>query len=124
MLLGDFYTINSKEIISGTSFSSAISINKNHDVFNGHFPGNPIVPGVCMLQIVKDLIEIHFQKQVRLQSISNVKFTAVINPAQHHNLDVLVSYENIENNSYKINSTISSKEVVFLKIINAVYFSP
>lgn len=123
MLRDDFYIIQSKKIISESSFSATISIHADHPVFEGHFPGNPVVPGVCMLQIVKDLVEIHLQKKLQLQNISNVKFTAVVNPLQHQQLDVHVSYENIENNSYKINSTISSEEIVFLKIINAVYFS-
>jgi len=122
MLRNDFYTIISTNNINENSFSTAVSINENHDIFNGHFPQNPVVPGVCMLQMVKDLMEDKLQKPIQLQSIGNVKFTAIVNPTQNPELDIKISYESTDGKSYKINSIISSKEVVFLKIINAIYF--
>ena len=122
MLRNDFYTILSKNVINENSFSATISINEKHDIFNGHFPQNPVVPGVCMLQMVKDLLEDELQKTVQLKSIGNVKFTAVVNPTQNPTLDIKITYELTDGKSYKINSIISSKEVVFLKIVNAIYF--
>lgn len=122
MLRNDFYTILSKNTISENSFSATISINEKHDIFNGHFPQNPVVPGVCMLQMVKDLLEDELQKTVHLKSIGNVKFTAVVNPTQNPTLDIKITYELTDGKSYKINSIISSKEVVFLKVVNAIYF--
>jgi len=122
MLRNDFYTILSKNVINENSFSATISINEKHDIFNGHFPQNPVVPGVCMLQMVKDLLEDELQKTVQLKNIGNVKFTAVVNPTQNPTLDIKITYELTDGKSYKINSIISSKEVVFLKIVNAIYF--
>lgn len=121
MLRNDFYTILSKKKSSENTFSATIVINENHAIFEGHFPQNPVVPGVCMLQMVKDLMEDELHKSIQLQSIGNVKFTAVVNPAQNPELDIKISYELSDGKSYKINSIISSKEVVFLKIVNAVY---
>jgi len=37
--------------------SAVLDINKDCDIFNGHFPGHPVVPGACMLQIVKEVLE-------------------------------------------------------------------
>ena len=37
--------------------NAVIELNKDHDIFKGHFPGNPVMPGVCMLQIIKELTE-------------------------------------------------------------------
>ena len=122
MLRNDFYTILSKNVINENSFSATISINEKHDIFNGHFPQNPVVPGVCMLQMVKDLLEDELQETVQLKSIGNVKFTAVVNPTENPTLDIKITYELTDGKSYKINSIISSKEVVFLKIVNAIYF--
>lgn len=123
MILHDFYTIVTKNKIDETSFSSTITINEKHDIFNGHFPQNPVVPGVCLLQIVKDLVEDKLQTPVQLKNIANVKFTAIVNPTQNPNLDIKINIEKTETKTYKVNSIISSKEVVFLKIINAIYFN-
>lgn len=121
MLLNDFYTVLSKNKISENTFSATISINDKHAIFDGHFPQNPVVPGVCLLQMVKDLMEDELHKPIQLQRIGNVKFTAVVNPSQNPELDIKITYEITDSKSYKINSIISSKEVVFLKIVNAIY---
>lgn len=121
MLRNNFYTILSKDYISENSFSATVTINEHHDIFNGHFPQNPVVPGVCMLQMVKDMLEDELQKPVQLKNIGNVKFTAVVNPVQNPELNIKITYEHSNNKTYKINSIISSKEVVFLKIVNAIY---
>ena len=37
--------------------SAQIKLNPKHEIFKGHFPGKPIMPGVCMIQIIKELTE-------------------------------------------------------------------
>ena len=49
-------------------------------VFKGHFPGQPVVPGVCMMYIVKDLLEQEFAAPILLQTASQVKFLQLITP--------------------------------------------
>jgi 3-hydroxymyristoyl/3-hydroxydecanoyl-(acyl carrier protein) dehydratase len=39
------------------SISAVLDINRDCEIFKGHFPGQPIAPGACMLQIVKDILE-------------------------------------------------------------------
>jgi len=57
MLLHDFYKIISLEKTAESKYLAMILINEEHEVFQGHFPGNPIMPGVCMMQIIKELTE-------------------------------------------------------------------
>jgi len=53
MLLQNFYKIkDSKTTEKGFIYS--ININEKHEVFKGHFPDNPVVPGVCLIQIMKN----------------------------------------------------------------------
>ncbi|WP_294281533.1 3-hydroxyacyl-ACP dehydratase [uncultured Chryseobacterium sp.] len=79
-ILTDFYTIQSTERTDNGNFTARIILNKDHDIFKGHFPGNPVTPGVCMMQIVKELTEECTGSQLFLKSASNVKFMAIINP--------------------------------------------
>ncbi|MBK7691597.1 MAG: hypothetical protein IPJ31_10925 [Bacteroidetes bacterium] len=30
-----------------------ITINANHAILKGHFPGHPVVPSVCMMEMIK-----------------------------------------------------------------------
>ncbi|MFN8283430.1 MAG: hypothetical protein U0U67_09470 [Chitinophagales bacterium] len=121
MLRDSFYSIVSQEALNDTSSLTKVSINATHPVFEGHFPEQPVVPGVCMLQMVKDIVSDKVQRVVQLQSIGNVKFTSVVIPQQHPELDITIKYESSDDHSIKISSTISADETVFLKISSAVY---
>lgn len=79
MLLKDFYKITSLDK-NENHHQAIIVVNEKHEVFKGHFPGNPIMPGVCMMQIIKELTEQVTDCQLILQTLSNVKFMALINP--------------------------------------------
>jgi 3-hydroxyacyl-[acyl-carrier-protein] dehydratase len=55
-------------------------LDATHFIYQAHFPGNPITPGVCIIQIAKELMEEHYQQQFRIQKVLNVKFLNVISP--------------------------------------------
>ncbi len=56
MLLKDLYKIKSFTYADG-KVNTEVIINKDHEIFTGHFPDNPVMPGVCMIQIIKELTE-------------------------------------------------------------------
>jgi len=55
-------------------------MNRDHPIFEGHFPGNPILPGVCTVQIVKELLEMEVKKELMLKKAGNIKYLGFINP--------------------------------------------
>ncbi|MCM4169023.1 hypothetical protein KCTC52924_00213 [Arenibacter antarcticus] len=79
MLIEGLYTT---EIFNKTErgITAQIKINPRHPIFDGHFPGKPVMPGVCMIQIIKELTERALEKELFLSIASNVKFMAIINP--------------------------------------------
>lgn len=60
--------------------SATISYDAAHPVFEGHFPGNPIVPGVCTLNMISDLVRMHVGENYVIKDASNVKFLQLIRP--------------------------------------------
>ncbi|MCF6223044.1 MAG: 3-hydroxyacyl-ACP dehydratase [Flavobacteriaceae bacterium] len=81
MILENFYTINSKQISEDhINHLYEILINNKHDIFKGHFPDNPVMPGVCMMQIIKEITESVIGKKLFMEKCSNVKFLTIINP--------------------------------------------
>ena len=91
-LLNSLYHILSKDM-SELSFSYDIHLDATHFIYQAHFPGNPITPGVCIIQIAKELMEEHFQRQLRIQKVQNVKFLNVISPIETP--DIVCSYTKI-----------------------------
>jgi 3-hydroxyacyl-[acyl-carrier-protein] dehydratase len=79
MLKDDFFTISflQKE---NNSFKIMLELNAMHKIFEGHFPGKPVVPGACMLQIVKEVTEIILHKKIQLLRADTLKFLQLINP--------------------------------------------
>jgi 3-hydroxyacyl-[acyl-carrier-protein] dehydratase len=76
----NFYTTSALEKGEG-SLTCTIHYNAAHRIFEGHFPGNPIVPGVCTIAIVKELLEEAITQKLLLASAPTVKFLGLINPS-------------------------------------------
>jgi len=102
MLLEDFYTVQSIEQKDGQNYDVWILVNEKHAVFKGHFPGNPIMPGVCMMQIIKEVTEQLTNCKLLMQSVSNVKFMALINPDVTPKLRLELSIVPAEDNLIKV----------------------
>jgi len=80
MLQNKFY--HATPAISNGEVLATITFQKEHPIFSGHFPGHPVVPGVCMIQIVRELLEDTFQSNLTIRSGDNIKFLSVINPIE------------------------------------------
>ncbi|WBX99298.1 3-hydroxyacyl-ACP dehydratase [Chryseobacterium gambrini] len=114
-ILTDFYTLQSYEKTESGSFTAQISLNKDHDIFKGHFPGNPVTPGVCMMQIVKELTEEFTGSSLFLKTASNVKFMAIINPFETPDLKIQLDITENEGD-VKVKNTTSFGETIALKM--------
>lgn len=115
MLLKDFYKINNVSVVENIA-TAKITINKDHEVFKGHFPGNPVTPGVCMMQIIKELTEQIVNKNLFMESSSNVKFMAIINPEKTPDLVLELEITETEN-GYKVKNSTTFDDTVALKLI-------
>lgn len=87
MLLNDFYTIESFEQ-QDKQVDAVIKIDKTHEIFKGHFPTKPVTPGVCIIQIVKELAEKALDERLFMQKASNIKFKSLINPEENDTLNM------------------------------------
>ena len=112
-LLHDFYSITSFSV-QDQKVSASIVINKDHAVFEGHFPNRPVTPGVCMMQIIKELTEKWASDTLVLKKARNVKFMAIINPQEHPNIQVTLDVEEADG-VFLVKSTTSFEDTVALK---------
>jgi 3-hydroxyacyl-[acyl-carrier-protein] dehydratase len=118
MVLKDFYKILSEEKTGDSKYNVTILINEKHEVFNGHFPGNPIMPGVCMIQIIKELTETITQSSLMIQTLTNVKFMALINPEVTPELRLELDIVTTEEDLVKVKNTTYFNDTVALKLSN------
>lgn len=66
------------------SHSAAMHIQADHPSLSGHFPGDPIVPGVIMLERIAD--ELRSWRAMRLARVIEAKFMAPLLPGQRAEL--------------------------------------
>ncbi|KIA98069.1 3-hydroxyacyl-ACP dehydratase [Flavobacterium sp. KMS] len=118
MVLKDFYKILSLENTNDSKYDAVILVNDKHDVFKGHFPDNPIMPGVCMIQIIKELSETITKSNLMMQTLSNVKFMALINPEVTPELRLELDITTTEDGLVKVKNTTYFNETVALKLSN------
>lgn len=114
MVLHDFYTLNDLQSESGQA-KAFITINKDHEIFKGHFPGNPITPGVCMMQIIREITEKVVNKKLFMTASSNVKFVAIINPEIHSDLVLDLDISEVDG-QIKVKNTTKFDDTVALKL--------
>lgn len=87
-------------------------------IYEAHFPGMPITPGVCIIQIAKELLERVYGKPLRLKEVVNAKYLATIEPGKTGVLQVDFSKltVNEEEHTLKVSAVISSDGIIYTKL--------
>ena len=65
-----------------TEFRSYARVASDHPCLAGHFPGNPIVPGVVLLDLIAVALREHQGQQVWIRKFSSVKFVSLLRPGE------------------------------------------
>lgn len=94
---------------------ATVKLNKEHEIFEGHFPGHPVLPGVCVIQIIKELTEKSLEKKLLLSVASNVKFMTVINPEKNDTVQFKIELSQSDD-EVKIKNTVSFEDTLALKL--------
>lgn len=91
MLENSFYTIEKAES-KDDIYIAEVFFNSGHEIYKAHFPGNPITPGVCLLQIALELLNKKFDRNLRLIEAKNIKYLKIINPLENPRVDFIFQY--------------------------------
>ncbi len=110
-----FYTVE-QHSQQDTHIQAAIRFNPDHSIFAGHFPDQPVVPGVCMIQIVKNLMEQFLgNKNLFLSHGHQVKFLQLIIPDRKDLIQVEVAIEE-RPGEYPVQATFKKDGQALLKM--------
>jgi len=114
MELKSIYNITSFES-TDNEIAATIKFYGEHKVFEGHFPGNPIVPGVVQIQIIKDLLEKVTEGKLFLNKTKSVKFLNIINPDKTGSVLFEIKFDKEGEKNYKVKCIVKKGSLVFLK---------
>jgi 3-hydroxyacyl-[acyl-carrier-protein] dehydratase len=114
MLQGNFFTITDIQVEDG-SIKAVLEINPAHEIFNGHFPGTPVVPGVCMMQMVKEVIENVIGKETNLVRADHMKFLTIINPNENKIIQLDAKYSIAEDGKISVVVSLFNNGATYFK---------
>lgn len=114
MLQGDFFDISNLET-AGFDIKADLVINAGHKIFEGHFPGQPVVPGVCMMQMVKEVMEQVILKKTDIIKAYEMKFLAIIDPRQNNIIQATLKYTLEDDKSITVSASLFKNELMHFK---------
>ena len=115
-LQDNLYTILSQQETEGLA-TYQLSIHPEWPIYKAHFPGHPITPGVCIVQMVQELLQHALNRDVTLRKAKNVKYLAIISPEEVSELTVsFTKIETLLDGSLKVQAQVFNGETIFTKM--------
>ena len=97
---------NIKRSSSNEIIADAIASGKS-PWFSGHFPGEPILPGVALLGMVFDAIKQAYGKNLKVFGVKRVKFKQIIKPSDK--IQIIAREKNGDNSLYTFQVIVDSQ---------------
>lgn len=93
-----------------------IKLDAEHFIYKAHFPGEPITPGVCIMQIALELMELAVEKPLAVKCVKNVKFLRIITPQEVTEVCYTLQKLTLEEQSVKCQVVVSAGDDVYAKL--------
>ena len=91
-----------------------VTLLPDYCVYEGHFPGNPVSPGVCNIQMIKECAEQLAGKRFFLGYIARCKLSAVMTPQATPQISVRMSLAE-KDGLYEIKVVVSNADTTFIE---------
>ena len=75
-----WYSLRNTDLLSSNEIIMEAEVGPDSPWFSGHFPGEPILPGIAQLAMALDAIKRLNQKSLRISGVKRVRFKQVIKP--------------------------------------------
>ncbi|MCD8292279.1 MAG: beta-hydroxyacyl-ACP dehydratase [Prevotellaceae bacterium] len=113
-LENNYYEIKSMRA-DGLSGLFHIALRPDCEVYQGHFPGNPVSPGVCNIETVKECACRLTGRRLRFGGIRRCRMTAVVTPATCPELEVKIDLTP-DGEGYEITATLSDAARTYMEL--------
>ncbi len=115
MLLNDLYTIlNNTQ--TENKIITEVKINAQHEIFKGHFPSQVVLPGVCMIEIAKEILQENLKIKLQLSKSRFAKFLNMFLPNQNTIATFEIEYQKLSGDEIQATITMKNNELVYLKL--------
>lgn len=118
MLLRDkYFEVKHEEHLNANEAVYLCRLKTDCDVYRGHFPGKPVSPGVCNIEMIRECAEMLTGQDLRIDTIKQCRLTAVASPSICPEVDVHITVARIEGtDQYNIIATIADAERSYMEL--------
>ena len=95
MLLNNLYTIQ-KLAESDNQIQVIVNLMADHAIFEGHFPGQPVLPGVCMMEMIAEITGYYLQESFRISGSPLIKFLRMIDPKKTPLIHFQIKFQSVK----------------------------
>lgn len=86
----NYYKIINQVALEDGRVKFEVALNPDCVVYQGHFPGNPISPGVCNIEMIRECIEYVVNEKLTIYEIKSCRFKSIISPTTNNVLYIMV----------------------------------
>lgn len=116
MLLKDkFYHIESETPQADGTTAYDVTLLPECEVYRGHFPNKPVAPGVCEIEMVKELTVRQAGRPLRLVTVNLCRFKAVASPTVCPRVTVTLSLTPVEDHRLTATATVTDATTTYME---------
>ena len=116
VLQDNLYSIVSQQAVDGLP-TFCVRIHPEWPIYKAHFPGHPITPGVCIVQMVQELLQIFLHRELVLCKAKNIKYVSIVSPEEMAELTITFSkIEEQPDGSLKVQAQVASGDTLCTKL--------
>jgi len=104
-----WYTLKKLSLSAANEISADIHVPSDSPWFDGHFPGEPIFPGVAQIGMVFDAIRKTHNQELKVSSVRRVRFKGIIRAGDQ--LKIIAAPLKQETDSYSFRILIQDETV-------------
>lgn len=112
----DLYTIEERSAAEAI-YSFKVRFNSAHPVYKGHFPTQPVTPGVLLTKMVRDLLQGARGSALQLKEAQSIKFLRPIVPETAELLNVTITVLPEEENLLPVKAQIADDTTIYFKLV-------
>lgn len=107
------FTILSVRSLSAEDFEAEAAPQCGHPIYQAHFPGSPITPGVCLVQLILSLACRCMGRPLEVASVKNVKFLSTLVPTEETRVTCTLHFDQ---EGKRLQAVVKGAETIYAKM--------
>ena len=113
--INTFFSIETIETEGDLLPKFKIRLDADHPIFKGHFPGQPVLPGVLILKIITSCVSLYQKRNLLISKVKQCKFLNFVDPIINPELFLDIEIYGTDS-PLDVKAVLRSNEVVFSKV--------